>query len=479
MRRTTIHGIGVAGRLLVAAGALAAGIAYGQQVNPDPGEAARDALRRQRELEEATRQRGVDRTPEAAPAVEFEDVLANPDDVALNFAWAQIQVQRGDIKGAASTLERILLVAPDQAPIRLLHAIVLFRLGRLDEAERELELVRDLPMNAALRAEIDRYRRDIAYARQRTKYALTLSFGLQYDWNRNSSPYSGQATVFDIKLPVNAADRRKSDWQTQAIARVEMTHDLGGQDNDRLALAATYVRGEQARLEQFDFQLGGVELGGQFDYNPVWVVPNVYVRRATLANQRYARFEGVNLRVEHRASGRFQVYGFGELENQTFSRTSRSVRAQERSGVQSTLGIGSAWIVHPAHRIALEVGNVWKNAREAFESYRGPTATFSHTWLFGEGVFLVTALSGEVNFYDEPERLVSARHRRDRIGRLRTTLGVPVATFVSDPVIAQSEALRDLTLFASLEGIRSRSTITANSYDNYRVAFGLTKRWDF
>lgn len=449
--------------------------AWAQQIAPSPAD--QDLLRRQQEIDEAGRAGRSVTAP--SRSVEFEEVLRRPNDVALNFAWAQTQVQRGDIKGASNTLERILLIAPAQAPIRLLYAIVLYRLERLQEAERELAMIESLPMANSLRAEIDRYRRDIAYARKQTKFTATLSLGMQYDWNRNSSPRSGEAQFLDVRFPVAARDRRASDWQIQSIGRIEMSHAIEGQDNHRITAAATYVRGDQARRSDYDLQVGSVEFGGAIDFAPTWVVPNVYARRIGLANQRYGRIEGANLRVEQRFTGRFQIYGFGEGENQTYSRISRSQRAPERSGFQSTLGAGAIWIAAPEHRLGLEGAHVWKNARQEYESYGGPSATLTHTWLLGQGMFLVTSASGEFNAYDKPDPLVSARTRSDKIGRLRTTFGVPVALLIENEQISQSESLRDLTFFVSVEGQRALSNIVGNSYDNYRFAFGLTKRWDF
>lgn len=452
--------------------------ARAQQAPGERGDPAREPLRRQTELEGATREARPG-APAGFRPVDYAEVLARPNDIELNYAWAQTQVLRGDIKGASNTLERLLLVAPANARLRLLYAVVLFRLERLDEAERELVIVRDLPMDASLRAEIDRYRREIAQARKATRYVAQISTAMQFDWNRNASPRSGESSFVGLRFPVADQDRRKSDWQFQTIGRIEMTHDLGYQDNHRLTAAATYVRGEQARESQFDFQSGGIEFGGVIDFAPTWVIPNAYARRLRLANQTYGRVEGINLRVEQRFTGKFQVYGYGEFENQTYRPTSRSTRAHERSGMQYSLGVGSHWIVDPTHRLNLELGGVRKTARKEYESYAGPTAAFVHTWLLGQGVFLVSTVGGEVNLYDEPEALISARFRRDRILRARTTFGVPVGVFINDDSTSFSDAIKDLTAFVSLEGIRSRSTITNYSYNTYRVTVGLTKRWDF
>ena len=77
------------------------------------------------------------RAVEDGEPVSYADVLRDPDNVGLNFRFARQQVRRGDVKGSAATLERILLVNPSLAQVRLFYAVVLFRLENLNESQRE------------------------------------------------------------------------------------------------------------------------------------------------------------------------------------------------------------------------------------------------------------------------------------------------------------------------------------------------------
>ena len=45
--------------------------------------------------------------------VSYQDVLADPDNLELNLRFARTQVAQGNVRGAAATLERILLIDPD------------------------------------------------------------------------------------------------------------------------------------------------------------------------------------------------------------------------------------------------------------------------------------------------------------------------------------------------------------------------------
>ena len=56
----------------------------------------------------------------------------------MNLRFARSQIARENIRGASATLERILLLEPGRPDVRLLYAVVLFRLDNTQDAEREL-----------------------------------------------------------------------------------------------------------------------------------------------------------------------------------------------------------------------------------------------------------------------------------------------------------------------------------------------------
>ena len=101
--------------------------------------------------------------------VTYAEVLGNPDNIELNVRFALTQIRQGNVRGAGATLERILLIAPNIAEIRILYAVVLFRLDNLDEAEREMKMVLELPLSPELRGQIDDYLAQIETRRKRTR----------------------------------------------------------------------------------------------------------------------------------------------------------------------------------------------------------------------------------------------------------------------------------------------------------------------
>jgi len=84
----------------------------------------------------------------------FEAVFNDPGNVLLNFTLVAAQLRNGHFKEAAGTLERILILLPDEPRAQMLLATVQLNLGNRPEAERLAKKVLDSPnANDAQKAE--------------------------------------------------------------------------------------------------------------------------------------------------------------------------------------------------------------------------------------------------------------------------------------------------------------------------------------
>jgi tetratricopeptide (TPR) repeat protein len=422
-------------------------------------------------------------TPGEAPprierAVTFQDVLANPDDVDLNFAYAQTQIARGDVRGAAATLERILLVEPDLPRVRLLYAIVLFRLDQLDEAEHEFAALRGLDMPESLRAELDRYSREARLRRQATRTTVTLSFGQFWDSNVNSAPRRGQSLASDLELKLDESSLRTSDFGTQTLARVDMSHDAGLQARHRWLLGARYLREDYQRMERYVPQLGGVEGGMAFDLAPFTFTPSLYANHYRIAKQQAVNSVGLRLKLDYALTGATQVYGFQEIERQRYYPIALSSVAADDTGTQYSTGLGFATQYRPDMRLSIELARTRKVAVYGYRSSFGHALTVGHTWLLGGGAFAQIEAYWRVDNYDSGDSTVSENtRRRDRPLEGRAIVGVPVA-LAFDPE-GVSDALRDLTFTVSARLARNASNLVNYEYNRDRYAVALVKRIEF
>lgn len=151
---------------------------------------------------------------EAAPT--FQEVMQNPGDLELSFRYARKQIRQGNLTGAATTLDRILLLQPSLQDVRLMYGIVLYRLGDLSSAESELDRVSADALPANLQAELERYRERVAEAQRKTTVNASISTGFAHETNPTGAPDGGDVVVLDIPLDVRDSEDDLSGCSTAA-----------------------------------------------------------------------------------------------------------------------------------------------------------------------------------------------------------------------------------------------------------------------
>jgi tetratricopeptide (TPR) repeat protein len=406
--------------------------------------------------------------------VTFEEVLRDPDNADLNYAFALTQIRQGDLLGALSTLERILLKNPNVPRVRLLYAIVLYRLNAVAEAEREMDNVLKLQMDDGLRRELEYYRGQIAREKQSTKFTAIVRFGWNYDSNRNAAPLTRGIVSSGAIVPLPGEAETHS---LETLARLEVEHDLGFQRRHRLVGSVTGLYDASLRSDQFT--LGAVDVRGgiALDLAPQELIIQPHYRWAHLEDNTVLQAEGGSIRFNWptRKNLLFFVYGSGEY--QVFNGTDRAPSSRFRTGAEWRGGAGVRWTIVPEHRLTLSAAGIRKEAREDFFDYSGAQVNVEHGWLLGRGMFLLTNLSWEGDWYDGSDPNINSTKREDNILRVRTVFGVPFATLTGWNTAPRP--LRDVGISVGYEYTRAFSNIDNYRYQNHRVMAALTKRFDF
>jgi tetratricopeptide (TPR) repeat protein len=72
----------------------------------------------------------------------FQETLRKPSDPATLVAFAEIAIKTGDLEGAISALDRLLLIDADQPEVKLELGVLYFRLGSFEAARGYLDEAR-------------------------------------------------------------------------------------------------------------------------------------------------------------------------------------------------------------------------------------------------------------------------------------------------------------------------------------------------
>jgi len=452
--------------------------------SPAFAQAPVDSDRSREPVERLEQQRQVERARDSAidldsfgigPPVSYEQVLAEPDNIDLNVRYALGQIRAGDVRGGAATLERVLLLDPDLPAIRVLYAILLFRLESLDEAERELLAVRELPMDESLRRQIADWLAQIDQKRRRTRFVATIALSGQYDWNRTAAPKSEIRLAADVPTQLSGSSVRRHDYGGTLLTSLSVDHDMGMQRRHLLVGSATYYQSEQFHLNTFDLSAYAMDGGVAFDMaGGTTVTPKMAWRHVWLEDHTYQQAIGPLLSVEHEVVPTLRLKADITAERQIYHNIPSSQTLAERTGRMYRAEPAVTWIVTPEHRIEPGLGFERTVAADGYNSYTRAGLTLGHTWILGDGGFLLSVLSLTQDEYDSPDPSISETTRRDAQWRARFTYGLPLGV-----LFRNDQAAEGPTLLVGFEAFRQVSTVTNYTYDNYRLTLGLTRRWEF
>lgn len=409
--------------------------------------------------------------------VTFEDILREPDNIDLNYQYAQRQIAEGDVLGASATLERILLVNPNLPRVRLLYAVVLFRLDDYVEAERELKTLEGYSMPDSLRKELQLYKKQIRLRQKRTVIGIQQSNGWGYDWNRNAVAVSKELLFADVPLTITDENRRRSDTHFLNVTSLDLSHDLGFQAGHQVFGSFTYFRQDQTILQSLDLSSFQFDLGGTFKNRIANLTASFSASQLFLSSEHYLRSEAWNIQVDRTLFKYLNVFAAYKIEIQDYLPIEENAAINDRDGNEPSITLGASYQITPAMKIGTSFLYSKKLAVAHYERYDRLQFKTYHNWLLGRGQFLINSFDLGFDAYDGLDTSIASRYRKDRTLRYRVTYGAPLTFFLIGKILPSQ--LADITASFSFEYYRSLSTITNYTYYNYQYQGLLSKRWEF
>ncbi|MEE8424832.1 MAG: porin family protein [Elusimicrobiota bacterium] len=456
--------------LLLAAGA--ASPASAQDYDREHKKPSRAQRKQKRVSKTAQKAKEARVTENGGERISYQQIFKNPDDIDLNFRYAKQQIADGNLKGASVTLERILMVNPALPRVRLLMAVVFFRLDNLHEAKRELDAVKDLPMPASLKEEVDEYLRLIASRMRSLNFTGRFSAAFQYDTNRNAAPNSNQRLFGNVPLDL-VTGRKEDDIGYIGIARIGATYDPGSQAGHELFFNYSYYRAEQVEISIIDLQAHSWDGGftyksrfGDFSVGPVFgyvtLDANKPYLRTRAGRLTWKRVLGKTIALD----ASFKT-GFEEF---IISRPNLTV-AEERTGYRTEFRLGGGYVLAPAHYVTLHYNFVDKDARKEYNAYYRHGIRGSHQWLLGKGRFVLSSVAASVDQYRLADFAIASGARSDNIVRVGLTYGTPLDF--------AHKSLKNLILTANYGMFHSFSNITNYEYTNHTLNVMFTYKFDY
>jgi hypothetical protein len=231
----------------------------------------------------------------------FTRMMAAPADVDVALQYAAISALEGDLEGAVSTLERLLIFAPHVARLNFELGVLYYKLGAFDAATGYFNAaIASGDATADIKAQSAAY---IAAAAHNTAADITTAsamLGARYQSNANGGVASGIVHLNGIEFTLNNAAMADPDANAFASFSGHLSHDLASQGDKFDADLALY-----ASLYDKHYELNTA--AGEVDFGPVF-----NLERFSLAHTRQ-QFYGILGAVSLKGDPYLHTAGIGTV----------------------------------------------------------------------------------------------------------------------------------------------------------------------
>ena len=309
-------------------------------------------------------------TATAQAEISYADILADPDNPALNQQFARERLAGGDAKAALAAVERVLVAEPTNLAARLFRAEILAALGADLQAEGELRALAALPLPADIKARVKKLRSNIAQRQQRVSFQANLSLGYSENDNATNWPSDNTvllngdavATIGDNAYEIVLIDGTETsepvkDDTLNSMISLSGSYDLGGENWRSVFLSGALNAnsgGESGFMdgETTNFATGLVYKNRRFTVTPRLshaLVENDYETRLG----HYA-IHGASVTTHYQAGSRNRV-------TLAFGQTNLRFKGDKSSNNTDTLSASFGWESQLSKRISATIGSFYQN----------------------------------------------------------------------------------------------------------------------
>lgn len=400
--------------------------------------------------------------------VSFAQVLADPDNLQLNMAYAKTQIRHGDLKGASGTLERMLRINPKLHELRLFYAAVLYRLDNIAEAKMELQKLEGIKLPEKAVKEKNELTRLIAIREKTYTLNAQISAGIVQDSNRNSFP-EDETIVYPNGATLTFEGEEKKDKSTIGIAAVNFERKTGMYGQNSFFLGGSYYMSKQDKLTDLDMGIMTLNGGFRMTGRTSMLTPQIVYSTLKLDGDSYLDSYGGSLKLDKLLNKKNIAYAEARYLKQDYLNSASHQDNKSRSGGTYGGSIGLKHIINAGMTFELEGSALVKDAD--MDSYDTNTygLTARHFWLLGKNTYLLSSLSASQEAYSKApetiyEILVSqGKKRKDTVIRGSLTFGMPV--------------YKSLSLTLAYEYYSNDSNIQIYEYTNHKMTGMLN--WKF
>lgn len=349
----------------------------------------------------------------------FERMLAAPDDLDTAFEYAALSSQAGDLEGAISTLERMLIYAPGLPRLQLELGVLYFRLGAYETARQYFEGAKaagDVPPEVS--AKVDQYLQAIDRQGAPSQLSGMIRTGLRYQSNANAGPSNSTVTLNGLAYTLDDLSVAGEDFNAFINGSLRYRHDTDIQGLSLEAGVAGYAAGYRDRdtlnTGALEAYAGPVFDLGRFGLDDRTLSLLVTTSGVLIEGDRYLASAGVSTNFDWQVTPVDSFSASLQYRYEDYSNTKSRQTAELQTGNRFDGQL--SWSHNLTEDLSL-TARVLATRRDAETGYLSSTelggalsATYRHAALIGNGPAWIIGLEAAVagRRYDDPDVMINA-----------------------------------------------------------------------
>jgi len=312
-------------------------------------------------------------TVPARAEISYADILADPDNPALNQQFARERLAGGDAKAALAAVERVLVAEPTNLGARLFRAEVLAALGADLQAEGELRALKALPLPADIKIRVEAMQALIDRRKKRVNMQLNLSVGFTENDNAANWPSDNTILLNGLALPTEGISRyslphisndpdktiysKTEDDAISAALSLTGSYDLGS-ENWRTVFVSTSINGNSGGDTGYlDGETGSFATGLVYKHRRFTITPRL--SHANVENEFASRLgnygvHGASIMTQYQA-------GRTNRLSLSFGQTNLRFDGDKKSNDTDTLSASFGWESRFGNRLSVNLGGFYQD----------------------------------------------------------------------------------------------------------------------
>ncbi len=192
----------------------------------------------------------------------FQAVLKDPGNLDKTFRYAELAVAVGDLEGAISALERMLIYNPKLPRVRLELGSLYFRLGSYAIAKSYLTRAiagEDVPPE--VRDRVTAFLEEIEKRASIHRLSGSIYAGVRFQTNANAGPTGTAVRALGQNFELDEEFTEQPDYNGFALVSLKHAYDLQTQAGDYIETNANFFASKQFEQTQVDLLLGEINSG--------------------------------------------------------------------------------------------------------------------------------------------------------------------------------------------------------------------------